>query len=246
MRIVAWNIRAGGGRRRIDIVKQIRLWNPDVVVLSEFRGTDPSLEIAQSLKESGWHHQRNTTHPHRPPVNSLLIAARSPMRVVRLRRAPNDPNRWLHVSISGQESLAILAVHVPNRVTGRKVSFLEAIADVAEHWRGPPALVVGDTNTGRIDIDEENPAFDAIEDQWMQRMDDLGWRDGFRMLHPQRREFTWYSPNGNNGFRLDQAFFDARLHQRVVAVAHRWGGDKSGRSTLLSDHAALVIDLVDP
>ena len=245
MRIVAWNIRAGGGRRRLGIVRQIRKWDPDVVVLSEFRGTEASCQIAQSLRESDWRFQHNTTCVTHPARNALLVASRSPLRAVRLRHAPEDPNRWLHVNVSGSQTLAILAVHVPNRVSGRKYPFLNAIADVVNRWRGPPALVIGDTNTGRVKIDEENPAFNAMEDRWMQRMDDLGWRDGFRMLHPRRREFTWYSPNANNGFRLDQVFLHPQLISRVAAVSHRWGGDEHGHSSVLSDHAALIIDLAD-
>ena len=71
------------------------------------------------------------------------------------------------------------------------------------------------------------------------------WRDAFRLLHGGRREFTWYSPNGNNGFRLDQAFVDPRWVPHVASVAHRWGGAGGGRRDALSDHAALLLEL-DP
>src|SRR6267142_1857540 len=37
MRIVAWNIRAGGGERIARISRYLQLWAPDAVVLSEFR-----------------------------------------------------------------------------------------------------------------------------------------------------------------------------------------------------------------
>ena len=43
MRLVSWNIRAGGGRRVEGIAEQIARWQPDVVALSEFRATPPSL-----------------------------------------------------------------------------------------------------------------------------------------------------------------------------------------------------------
>ena len=42
-RVVAWNIRAGGGKRIEHIAAQIAAWRADVVALSEFRATPASL-----------------------------------------------------------------------------------------------------------------------------------------------------------------------------------------------------------
>jgi hypothetical protein len=53
MRIVSWNIRAGGGRRCHDIAAQIVAWRADVVVLSEFRATPHGAKIAASLAQAG-------------------------------------------------------------------------------------------------------------------------------------------------------------------------------------------------
>jgi hypothetical protein len=49
MRIVFWNIRAGGGVRVGRIAAQLGRWAPDAVALCEFRATPPSLELARSL-----------------------------------------------------------------------------------------------------------------------------------------------------------------------------------------------------
>ena len=245
MRIVSWNIRAGGGRRALEIAEQLKTWSPDVVVLCEFRATEPSRAIAARLRVSGWLYQRTTADPGHPTVNAVLVASRYPARSVRLACAPDEPHRWLHVRIASPQSLAILALHAPNRASGRKYPFLNAVTDAARAWRGPPSIVIGDSNSGRIGIDEETPAFNTTEDRWMSRMEELGWRDAFRTVHAERREFTWYSPNGNNGFRIDQAFVHPHLVPRLTAVAHHWGGGNPGRRDQLSDHAALVLDL-DP
>ncbi len=223
MRIVSWNIRAGGGQRALQIAEQIEAWRPDVVALCEFRATEPSRSLAVQLRASGLIHQRTTVDANYPSINSILVASRYPVRTVRLGGAPNEPHRWLHVNIAAPQALAIVAVHVPNRASGRKTAFLNAVIDAVAAWRGPPALVIGDTNTGRIGIDEESSAFNASEDMWMVRMEELGWRDGFRRVHVDRREFTWYSPNRGNGFRLDQAFLHPHLVPRLTAVAHHWG-----------------------
>lgn len=243
MRLVAWNIRAGGGKRADGIVKQIRHWQADIVALSEFRGTEASLGIATELKASGLCYQRLSTDPDNPSVNALLLASRWPLRSVRLINAPDSPRRWLHTNIASPVPIAVIAIHIPNRSTGLKYPFLEAVTNTIKNWRGPPAIIMGDTNSGCIDIDEESSAFNKIEDQWIKSMNQLEWRDAFRLLHNNQRAYTWYSPNGRNGFRLDQAFLHPALHSKLNRFEYIWGGNTSVRREILSDHAAIVMDL---
>jgi hypothetical protein len=80
MRVVFWNIRAGGGVRVGRIAAQLERWTPDVVALCEFRATPPSLELARSLASLGLQYQCTTAEPARPSANRLLIATRFPMR----------------------------------------------------------------------------------------------------------------------------------------------------------------------
>jgi exonuclease III len=243
MRIVSWNIRAGGGRRGEAIARQLFEWNPDVVALSEFRGTPPSREIAASLARLGLSHQRNTCVVDSDARNALLIASRWPLRRLPASHGLQDDERWLRVRVQAPYRFEVFAVHVPNRVTRRKYPFLDAVSDVVAAWRGPPGVLLGDTNSGRIGIDEESVAFSSREDQWLSNLDALGWRDAFRARYPLRREFTWYSPNGNNGFRLDQAFLHPHVMQRLSRVRHEWGNDGSKRRDALSDHAAIIVDV---
>ena len=58
MRIIGWNIRAGGGKRIDRIADQIDAWCADIVVLSEYRGTPPGQQLAESLRHRGFTHQR--------------------------------------------------------------------------------------------------------------------------------------------------------------------------------------------
>jgi exonuclease III len=246
MRIVAWNIRAGGGRRAAAIARQIARWEPDVVALSEFRATAPSRALATALAAGGLVHQRTTADGRRPALNALLIAARWPLRPVRLAAPPSDRCRWLATAVDAPRPLVVGAMHVPNRVSGRKYPFLDAVLACARRWRRGPALFVGDTNSGRRGLDEEAPAFSAREEGWLDALAGCGWLDAFRHLRAGARAYTWYSPNGRNGFRIDQAFVNTALVAQLRDAAYVWGGAASrGRRDRLSDHAALLVDLTD-
>ncbi|HMB88738.1 MAG TPA: endonuclease/exonuclease/phosphatase family protein, partial [Methylomirabilota bacterium] len=164
MRVVFWNIRHGGGVRAAAIARRISTWGADAVALCEFRGTPPSGELARALAARGLAYQCTTADPARPTVNGLLLASRWPLRRVRLATAPVEPGRWLLARIQSPTPLVVGVMHVPNRVTGRKYPYLDAVLETARRtWPGP-AVFLGDTNSGRIGLDEEVPAFNRVED----------------------------------------------------------------------------------
>ncbi len=246
MRIVSWNIRAGGGRRVEQIASQLRRWRLDVVALSEFRGTPPSQQLASRLHTSGLVHQRNTADPAHATANRLLLASRWPLRRVRVRGRGPEAGRWLLARVDAPQRVALGTLHVPNMVSGRKYPFLAAVLRISKRWSAGPALFAGDTNSGRTGIDEESPAFTAREERWIDEMEHAGWPDAFRLLHPRARAYTWYSPNGGNGFRLDQAFVNPGLLPRLRGVRYVWGTTANAeRRDALSDHAAMIVDLND-
>lgn len=242
MRIVSWNIRSGGGRRAEAIARQLERWRPDVVVLQEFRGTLPSCWLASALRDQGLAHQRATVDPARPAANALLVASRWPFRPVRSRRAPAEPGRWLLLRVAAPLPFCLGAMHIPNMVSGRKYQYHDAVLDLARAWRRGPALLIGDTNTGRIGLDEQVPCFGLREERWMTALEAAGWRDSFRALHGRARAYTWYSPNAGNGFRLDEAFVHRSLLPRLRGTRYAWGRSREApaRRDALSDHAALI------
>jgi exonuclease III len=246
-RIVSWNIRAGGGVRVAGIAAQLLAWAPDVVALSEFRATPPSAALARMLADGGLHHQATTADLGAPRENALLLASRWPIAPVRLRRPPAERRRFLLAGVQAPEAaggFVLGTMHAPNMVTGRKWPLLDALLELAGRWRRGPALLVGDTNTGRAGVDEESPVFDRRHHEWMEAMH-RRWPDALRHLHgDEARAFTWYSPNGRNGFRLDQAFVNRSLLPRLGGLRHEWGAlEGDPRREALSDHAALILDL---
>jgi exonuclease III len=243
MRVVFWNIRAGGGVRAAAITRQIASWEADTVALAEFRSTTPSGELARDLARLGLPYQWTTADRARPGVNGLLLASRWPLRRLRLPCAPTEPCRWLLARVLAPEPLALGVMHVPNRVGGRKYPFLDAVLSTARRRWATPALLVGDTNSGRIGLDEEVPAFNRIEDGWMRELAEAGWTDAYRHLRGAARAYTWYSPNGGNGFRIDQAFLNRALQPRLRRFRYDWGRPSRLTGRRASDHAAMVLDL---
>ena len=245
VKCIAWNIRAGGGVRCDRIADYLLSQNADVIALSEFRGTPPSKAIAATLADNGFVFQQTTANTGNPARNALLVASRWPLKRMKLKHAPDSDSRWLAVNINAPEPFCAIALHIPNRATGLKYPFQQAVVNVLRRWRGRPALVMGDTNSGKISVDEETRTFNRIEHEWIESIEMLGWNDAFRLWNPQGREYTWYSPNGRNGFRLDQVFMHPQLAERLTGFRHEWAGRSSERLEELSDHAALIVEYSD-
>lgn len=250
MRVVGWNIRAGGGRRVEMIAAQLCAWAPDVVALCEFRATPASCRLAEVLAAQGLAFQETAVDLSLPSRNGLLVASRWPLRRIRMKHAPAEPCRWLLVRVDAPLPFTLAAMHIPLTVSGRKTAYLDAVQRLTHHWRRGPALFIGDTNSGRPDIDEESPVFGPNMTTWFDAMDRRGWADAFRHLHGDTRVYTWYSPNRGNGFRLDQAFINRQLLPRLRQAGYEWGQPvdvavPSPRASL-SDHAALLVDFDMP
>ena len=79
-------------------------------------------------------------------------------------------------------------------------------------------------------------------------LEKAGWHDAFRHMYGNVPIYSWYSPNGHNGFRLDEAFIHRSLIAHVQGTCYDWGkhDDHPTRRDALSDHAAVIVDIKTP
>ena len=245
MRLVSWNICHGGGRRASQIIAQLRDWRPDIVGLSEFRGTAPSLSIAAALTEMGLLYQHSTVDPKAPGRDGLLLASCRPFAVQQPNGIP-DSNRWIHGTLQDEVPLSLILLWVPNRdKTGIKYAFHDATVESLRLLASGVGLSFGDTNTGVPEIDEEARYFNQREGQWYSNLANAGWVDLWRHRNPNRREYTWHNYASGAGFRLDQVFATNLAQESVRDVRYDWGNPPVGAFRGPSDHAAIVVDMCD-
>lgn len=252
LRIIYWNIRAGGGKRIDGIYEQLVDWQPDIIGLSEFRGTPASQQLAVQLADAGYVHRLESVRPESLATNALLLASRYPLARVKSKHMPTLAERWILAQAETSVSFAagpitVGLMHVPNYTKPHlKYPFLEAVLKMAGNWRRGAAILGGDTNCGKRYIDEEKPMAGKFqkEHDFIVNMEEHGWADSFRHQHGDRREYTWYS-HRNNGFRLDYAFLSPKLTPQLIEAQHVWGHnpEQPERREGLSDHAALIVDL---
>jgi len=216
------------------ITDRLRAESADFCAITEYRSR-PGLPLRTEFAD---YHLAETT----PPLNQngIFALSRSPMLAPETpkRFTPKSSHRWLVVHVAQADMLA-LCIHIPNQnEKWNKDDFWKHVCGFAKRNKSERSIILGDFNTG-LDADTENEKF--RHSPQFQKLLDLGWIDCYRAVHGDRREYSWYSPNGNNGYRLDHCFLSAALATRLRAASF----DHEVRATRLSDHSLLTVDLVD-
>lgn len=231
MRLLTLNLRHGGGRRMPALLAALLGHRADVLVLTEHRHNPASRLLREGLAEAGYAHQQ-ASHDA-PRVNHVLVASRLPVEPAPRRGLRFDRQRLLPVRVGG---LLLVAAHLPN--LRAKLPHWEALLRLARALGRTPAVYMGDFNTGHNVRDVEGGPFPYTASEQMEALLDRGWVDAWRHLHPQARQFTWYS-HRRRGFRLDHAFLSPAVAPRLRSARF----DHAVRESGATDHSALVVEL---
>jgi exodeoxyribonuclease-3 len=230
MRLLAWNIRQGGGTRLTGIMAALARHDADVLILSEYRGGDSADRLRAALHGTGYRHVTELAPP--PGRTGVLIAARRGFGLHGVLCA-NVPEPWRLVDVD-LGAMRLTGVYMPNLKA--KVPYWEALVAAFAARVDDDTLAIGDFNTCRAYVDEP-AALDATA-HFMDRVDAVGFRDLWRHRHPDGREYSWYSHRGN-GFRIDHAFLSPGLAARAGTVWYSHDERLAG----LSDHSVLLLDV---
>jgi len=230
VRLLAWNIRQGGGTRLAGIVAALLRHDADVLILSEYRGGDSADRLRAALKVAGYRHVSELMPP--PGRTGVLIAARRGFATHgALCVDVPEPYRLVDVDCG---AVRITGVYMPNML--KKVPYWQALVASFAARVADDTLAIGDFNTCRAFVDEPG-AIDATA-HFMDSVEAIGFRDLWRQRYPEGREYSWYSHRGN-GFRIDHAFLSPALARRAGVVCYSHDERLAG----LSDHSALILEL---
>lgn len=230
MRLLAWNIRQGGGSRLARIADALVRHDADILVLSEYRGGDSGLRLLGVLDALGYRYATAQTPP--PGRSGVLIAARCAFREFDTIGPPlPEPYRMIAVEFA---SFRLFGVYMPNLLA--KVPYWEALLAALPEETGGHALAVGDFNTCRPYLDEAG-AIDRTA-HYMDKLAGIGFCDLWRRRYPTQREYSWFSTRGN-GFRIDHAFLSETLAQSAGPIRYAHEERIAG----ISDHSPLILDL---
>ena len=224
MKILALNIRQGGGTRIDSICSYLIAQDCDALVISEFRRNSSGNQLIEALRQAGFSHiHHNNTDSKQ---NTVMLATKQASNLLKIDGCSNE---WSLIGISWA-GLQLVGTYFPQRKDKA------GVFNTLETMASSDLLAIGDFNTGSNALDSQGAKFHCAEqfgnlantiltDLWRTHNGELA------------KEYSWYS-NAGNGFRIDHALAGVKATSRCVACYY----DHSTRDTL-TDHSALVVEL---
>ncbi len=172
MRLLAWNIRQGGGSRLARIADALAHHDADILVLSEYRGGEAAVRLLAALASLGYRHATALA----PPAgrSGVLIAARCVFRDHgEVDGGLPEPYRMVGVEFP---TFRLVGIYMPNMLA--KVPYWETLISTLRRGNGGHALAIGDFNTCRPYLDEAG-AIDKTA-HYMDRIAEIGFCDLWR------------------------------------------------------------------
>lgn len=230
-KILALNIRHGGGARASTILGFLEKQDADVVILSEWRQNPNGRSMTEWAKLHGMY---CATLNNGTTANGVFVASRSKFDWVSRTPASGTAGVLMLVEFT---SWNILATYFPHG--DAKAPFFNELFATARDLSGAPLAIIGDLNTGN-QLSDKSPKGDrySCADQFDALESDAGLVDLWRRTNgADAREWSWLS-NAKNGFRIDHAFGNQRFIDLAQPVC---GYDHSPRLDSLSDHSAILV-----
>jgi len=234
MKIITWNV---NGLRAV-LGKGALNWaweqSPDVLCLQEVKSRPNQLtaDQAESLRLP------YTWNPaQRPGYSGVVTFHKDPPLGIQMGMGQPKFDREGRLISTLHPGFRLFNVYFPsgqrgNDRVGYKLEFYAYLLRVCDnlHRKGENIVITGDFNTAHQPIDLKNPksnqktsGFLPEEREWVQKYLDHGFVDIYRMLYPDRVQYTWWTYVSNArgrgvGWRLDYFLVSEALTSRVRDV----------------------------
>lgn len=253
MRIISWNVNGIRAAYQKGAIEWLLSQSPDVICLQEVKARLEQVPDAVKTLE-GYETYWNAAE--RPGYSGVATyTKRLPSSVTMGMALPEFDNEG-RVIRTDFEDFVLFNVYFPNGQRGHervqyKLSFYESLlgicCDLRQNQKN--VIVTGDFNTAHMEIDLANPAenvntsgFLAEERVWVTRYLDEGFLDIYRVLYPEREQYTWWTyrlgaRRRNIGWRIDYFLISESLRDRVkdVIISEEVAGSDHCPITLLID-----------
>ncbi len=252
VRILTWNVNGLRAVLNKGAAGWLRTLAPDVICLQEIK-VHPHQLKAEHLREFD-DYQVAWNPAQRPGYSGVATMLRKaswsglPLPEIEIGLGVQQydaEGRLIRARLPG---FWLYNVYFPSGQRGRdrvefKLDFYRCLLETCDrlHYRGEQIAICGDFNTAHQEIDLRNPksnqhtsGFLPEERAWIDRYLEHGFVDAFRVLYPQRVQYTWWTYISNArqrdiGWRLDYFLVseglaarveDIQVHQEVLGSDH--------------------------
>jgi len=269
MKIVTWNvngIRSLVKKNMPELEKILQDVSPDFLCLQETRcGKSPASDFAfletAPAPHSDYFIVNNNCGTKAGYSGTCVLANRKKVKQEDIIGSESHETSEGRVVVVNMKSWNLVTVYVPNSKadlsrlsfrTGKWESlFIDLLLKIKKDT-GNPIILCGDMNVCHQDIDiarpkpnVKKPGFTIEErNSFSKLMSDTGMVDVFREIHPNKVEYTWWSPYAKSrerdvGWRLDYFMMCKAFFEKNRATC-KCGNMKD---VMGSDHAPVLLEI---
>lgn len=229
--LMSWNVNGLRAVMKKGFLEFLASYRPHVLGIQETKLQEdqipPELESLPEYRTT-WNHAERRGYS-----GTALLYRTDPPEI---SRPPADTilGREGRVIQADYPGFTMLNIYFPNGQMNEerldfKLRFYDRCLEYCEELRarGRPLIIAGDFNTAHNEIDLKNPGpnsersgFLPVERAWLDRLVETGYRDTYRMLYPDRVEYSWWTyrfqaRSRNVGWRIDYFFITPDLENKV-------------------------------
>jgi exodeoxyribonuclease-3 len=258
MKIATWNVNSV--RARLDaVLAWLKEAEPDVACLQEIKCTDDNFP-REAFESAGY----NCAVHGQKSYNGVAILSRHPMEDVTPRLPGGDDDdhaRYLEAVVTGKKGVVrVASIYAPNGNPqpgpkfDYKLAWLERLRRHAKRLLANEEAVVlmGDYNIIPEDKDAARPKawikdalFQPESKAALRRLENLGYSDAFRALHPEGGHYTFWDYFGSwerdNGIRIDHILLSPQAADLLKTC--QIDREVRGASEKPSDHVPIWVEL---
>jgi len=254
MRITSFNANGLRSAARKGFFDWFGRQDADVLCVQETKAQEHQLAGPEFLPEGykAWFRDATTKKGY---SGVAIYSRREPdeLRTALGRESFDEEGRYLEARFG---NLSVVSFYIPSGSSGEvrqgvKFEVMEWLQPILEQWlsSGRDYVLCGDWNIVRSELDirnwksnQKNSGCLPAERDWLNGLcrDGGGWVDAYRALHPEGRDYTWWSNRGaaranNVGWRIDYQLVTPSLRDRLRACS-------IAAEPRFSDHAPFTVD----
>lgn len=258
LRVITFNLNGLRSASKKGFYEWLALQHADIVCLQEIKAQEADLSEAM-LAPRGFENVVFHCAENKGYSGVAIYSRHSPSQTISGIgvREFDAEGRYLQMDLELPDGpLSVVSLYLPSGSSSEerqaaKFRFMEDFRPRMSELigTGRRVIVCGDWNIAHREIDlknwksnQKNSGFLPEERAWLSSIFEQGWKDAYRLLHPDATEtcYTWWSNRGqawakNVGWRLDYQLVSPALSSCVRTCSVY-------KEQRFSDHAPLVVD----
>ncbi|MFT4565967.1 MAG: exodeoxyribonuclease-3 [Saprospiraceae bacterium] len=234
MKITSWNVNGVRAGVKKNFINEVLDSKSDIYCIQETKAQDD--QVLEALADLEGYHISVNSAIKKGYSGVAILSKEVPIKVMPDMGVAEHDEEGRIIAVEF-ESIIMVNVYVPNSGSGLKrldyrSEWDEAFAKYLKKLRKKkPVVVTGDFNVAHEGIDLARPksnynktsGYTQVEIDGMDGLLKAGYQDAYRVLHPEKVEYTFWSMRmgarpRNVGWRIDYFLVDKDLMPKVADV----------------------------